>query len=235
MAAGTGVASLAIALILAGVAMLVARESKALLIGRARRPATRRRHHTDRPPGCRGSAAANSIVTVQLAPATWSPTLSLDFFDYMRAPDIERAVVQLEEKIRGEHPEVSALFVKPQSVATAKSSAAEAIMTPDDVFGAVSGGTRSLSEYSAWPPTEADFASSRGGADAVGSGPNKEATTTNEAKSARSRRVGRGGASASLRVWAVEPATACRARSHPHPRPANAGSRGILRQAPGRT
>jgi len=44
-------------------------------------------------------------------------------------------VVQLEEKIRGEHPEVSALFVKPQSVATAKSSAAEAIMTPDDVFG----------------------------------------------------------------------------------------------------
>src|SRR6202022_2066285 len=35
------------------------------------------------------------------------------------------------------------------------------------------------------------FFLSRGGADAVGSIPNKEATTTNEGKSARSRRVGR--------------------------------------------
>src|SRR5882672_1930955 len=35
------------------------------------------------------------------------------------------------------------------------------------------------------------FFLSRGGADAVGSRPNKEATTTNEEKSARSRRVGR--------------------------------------------
>src|SRR5208283_130875 len=34
------------------------------------------------------------------------------------------------------------------------------------------------------------FRFSRGGADAVGSAPNKEATTKDEAKSARSRRVG---------------------------------------------
>lgn len=129
-----GVASLAIALILAGVAMLVARESKALLIGERADPQLAGaiiRIASGMP----GVCSANSIVTVQLAPANVVATLSLDFFDYMRAPDIERAVVQLEEKIRGEHPEVSALFVKPQSVATAKSSAAEAIMTPDDVFG----------------------------------------------------------------------------------------------------
>ena len=34
----------------------------------------------------------------------------------MRAPEIERAVVDLEARIRSAHPEVTALFVKPQSV-----------------------------------------------------------------------------------------------------------------------
>ena len=129
-----GIASLAIALILAGVAMLLARESKALLIGERADPQLAGaiiRIASGMP----GVCSANSIVTVQLAPANVVATLSLDFFDYMRAPDIERAVVQLEDKIRAEHPEVSALFVKPQSVAAARSRAAEAIMTPDDVFG----------------------------------------------------------------------------------------------------
>jgi hypothetical protein len=48
--------------------------------------------------------------------------LSLDFFDNLRAPDIERAVVELETRVRGAHPEVSALFVKPQSMLLAKHS-----------------------------------------------------------------------------------------------------------------
>ena len=128
-----GVASLAIALLLACVALLLARESKALLIGERADPQLAgaiMRIASGMPGVCR----ANSIVTVQLAPANVIATLSLDFFDYMRAPDIERAVVQLEDKIRNEHPEVSALFVKPQSVTTAKHSRADAIMTPDDVF-----------------------------------------------------------------------------------------------------
>ena len=45
--------------------------------------------------------------------------MSLDFFDYLRAPEIERAVIELETRIRSAHPEVSALFVKPQSVQVA--------------------------------------------------------------------------------------------------------------------
>jgi hypothetical protein len=58
--------------------------------------------------------------------------LSLDFFDYMRAPEIERAVVDLENQIRGAHPEVSALFVKPQSVlVAAQSTQAGGVATPD--------------------------------------------------------------------------------------------------------
>ena len=61
-------------------------------------------------------------------------TLSLDFFDYLRAPDIERAVVELETRIRSAHPEVSALFVKPQSVLMARRPQAgiSAELLPDD-------------------------------------------------------------------------------------------------------
>jgi divalent metal cation (Fe/Co/Zn/Cd) transporter len=66
--------------------------------------------------GIAGVCSANSILTVQLAPNNVIATLSLDFFDYLRAPEIERAVVELETQIRAAHPEVSALFVKPQSV-----------------------------------------------------------------------------------------------------------------------
>ena len=54
--------------------------------------------------GIPGVCSANSIVTVQLAPSNVMATLSLDFFDYMRAPDIERAVVELEKQIRKRPP-----------------------------------------------------------------------------------------------------------------------------------
>jgi hypothetical protein len=72
-------------------------------------------------------------VTVQLAPHNVIATLSLDFFDYLRAPDIERAVVELEARIRRDHPDVSALFVKPQSVLVAKARLQDGSggMTPD--------------------------------------------------------------------------------------------------------
>ena len=62
---------------------------------------------------------ANGIVTVQLAPDNVVVMLSLDFVKYLRVPDIEEAMLSLEERIRAMHPEVSALFVKPQTRATA--------------------------------------------------------------------------------------------------------------------
>ena len=112
-----GIASLVIALILAGVALLLAQESKGLLIGERADPqlASAIMRIAAAMPGV---CSANSIATVQLAPANVIATLSLDFFDYMRAPDIERAVIELEDKIKREHPEVSALFVKPQTEKT---------------------------------------------------------------------------------------------------------------------
>jgi cation diffusion facilitator family transporter len=127
-----GVASLAIAVILAAVSGLLARESKELLIGERADPALSDAIMRTAS-GIAGVCSANSIVTVQLAPNNVIATLSLDFFDYLRAPDIERAVVELETRVRSAHPEVSALFVKPQSVLVAAERLADGSsgMTPD--------------------------------------------------------------------------------------------------------
>ena len=124
-----GGASLVIAAILASTAGLLARESKELLIGERADPilsdAILRTAS-----GIAGVCSANSIVTVQIAPHSVIATLSLDFFDYLRAPDIERAVIELETRIRSTYPEVSALFVKPQSVLAAAQQRG-VVMTPD--------------------------------------------------------------------------------------------------------
>lgn len=125
-----GVASLAIGVILAGVAVLLAQESKNLLIGERADPALSAAilHIAS---GITGVCSANSIVTVQIAPQSVIATLSLDFFDYLRAPEIERAVVELEARIRSSYPEVSALFVKPQSVLVAAERRPGALGMPD--------------------------------------------------------------------------------------------------------
>src|SRR5882672_6202566 len=70
------------------------------------------------------------------------------------------------------------------------------------------------------------FPLSRGGADAVGLGPNEEATTMDEGKSARSRRVGK-----ERGVCGV--ARLARGNHHGRRRaPCQRGSREVLRQAP---
>jgi cation diffusion facilitator family transporter len=136
-----GVASLAIAVILAAVAALLARESKELLIGERADPALSDAIMRTAA-GIAGVCSANSIVTVQLAPNNVIATLSLDFFDYLRAPDIERAVIELEGRIRGAHPEVSALFVKPQSVLVSRQRPEDggSNLIPDR-FGEADGGS----------------------------------------------------------------------------------------------
>jgi cation diffusion facilitator family transporter len=129
-----GIASLGIAVILAAVAALLARESKELLIGERADPALSDAIMRTAS-GIAGVCSANSIVTLQLAPSNVIATLSLDFFDYLRAPDIERAVLELEARVRSAHPEVRALFVKPQSVLVAaqRSQDGSAGMTPDSL------------------------------------------------------------------------------------------------------
>lgn len=112
-----GIASILIGLVLGVTASLLARESKSLLIGeRANRDLSEsimRIARSQRP-----AVGANGLMTVQMAPDQIVVALSLEFADSMRAPDIEGYVLSLERAIRDAHPEVKALFVKPQTEKT---------------------------------------------------------------------------------------------------------------------
>ena len=109
-----GVASILIGLVLAITAALLARETKSLLIGERadqsivdsllRITAT-----------MQGVAHANGVITVHLAPRQILVALSIEFADELKTPDIEARVTELENRIRLKHPEVVAIFVKPQS------------------------------------------------------------------------------------------------------------------------
>ncbi|MEP6789884.1 MAG: cation diffusion facilitator family transporter [Ramlibacter sp.] len=109
-----GVASILIGVVLAGTSILLARESKSLLIGE-------RADHALGEAILRIANAqeavvnANGVITLQLAPDQVVVTLSLEFEDELRTPAIEAAVVKIENELRAAHPEVVAFFVKPQT------------------------------------------------------------------------------------------------------------------------
>ena len=109
-----GVASVIIGLILGATAILLARESKSLLIGEQADP------HLSRSilaiAGAQPAVSrANGLLTVQLAPDQIVAALSLEFADDLRASQIEDQVIALEQKLRAAHPEIVVLFVKPQT------------------------------------------------------------------------------------------------------------------------
>jgi divalent metal cation (Fe/Co/Zn/Cd) transporter len=62
-----------------------------------------------------GVAHANGILTVHLAPQQIAVALSLEFADELKTPAIEIKVSALEQRLRSLHPEVIAVFVKPQT------------------------------------------------------------------------------------------------------------------------
>jgi divalent metal cation (Fe/Co/Zn/Cd) transporter len=111
------VASLLIGCVLGAIAIVLARESKSLLIGEsasseltksiidiaAKNPAVRR---------------VNGLLTAQLAPDQILAALSLEFSDDLRVPELEERVIEIERSIRAVHGEVIAVFVKPQTPKT---------------------------------------------------------------------------------------------------------------------
>jgi divalent metal cation (Fe/Co/Zn/Cd) transporter len=56
----------------------------------------------------------NGVITVHLAPDQIMAALSLEFEDSLATPAIEDRVEQLEARVRAAHPDVIALFIKPQ-------------------------------------------------------------------------------------------------------------------------
>ena len=111
-----GVASILIGLLLGVVSMFLARESKRLLIGE---PA--RRGLVEGIKRCaqaqEGVASVNGLLTIHLAPRQVVCALSIEFEDALQVPSLEKAVEEMEARIRQSHPEVTLLFVKPQRAA----------------------------------------------------------------------------------------------------------------------
>jgi len=118
-----GVGSILIGLILGVTAWLLAKETKSLLIGERADPeiVDSIMHVAGQ---IDGIDHANGILTVHLAPKEILVALSLEFADELRTPDIEAKVVELERCVRLSHPEVVAVFVKPQSPEGFKATAA---------------------------------------------------------------------------------------------------------------
>ena len=109
-----GVASIAIGVVLAISSLLLARETKGLLIGESAHPGVRDAilAIAAADPGIR---TANGVLTVQMGPDQVVAALSAEFFDALKTPQIEDCVNRIESAVKLSHPSVSVLFVKPQT------------------------------------------------------------------------------------------------------------------------
>lgn len=111
-----GAASIGISFILAATAMFLAHETKGLLMGEPALPAVEAAilAIAQADPAVE---KANGVLTVHLGPEQIVVGLSLDFVDQLSAADVETCVERLEVKLKAEVPEVTAVFVKPQTTA----------------------------------------------------------------------------------------------------------------------
>ncbi len=108
-----GAASIVIAAILAGAAVLLARETKGLLIGEA---ASR-----DVVEGVRGIVHAavniiniNELRTMHLAPHEILLALRVDFADGMQSQDVETEISRIETQIKRAYPQITRIFIEVQ-------------------------------------------------------------------------------------------------------------------------
>jgi cation diffusion facilitator family transporter len=112
-----GMASLGIGVVLAASSLLLARETKALLIGEPAHGAVRAAILAI---ACADPAirTANGVITVQMGPSQIVAALSAEFEDALTTGEIEACVNRVEDAIKSAHPDITVLFVKPQTPAT---------------------------------------------------------------------------------------------------------------------
>ena len=109
-----GIASIGISIVLAASSILLARETKALLIGEAAQPHVResimRIASNDTDIRC-----VNGVLTVQMGPNQVLAALSAEFRDELNTTQIEHCIGRIEAAIIDAHLDVTTLFVKPQT------------------------------------------------------------------------------------------------------------------------
>ena len=114
-----GAASIVIGIILGFTAMLLAKESKGLLIGEAADPVlvdNLRRLACDQG----GVVGVGYVLTVHSSPDQITVMMNVDFRDDMLAGEVERIVCHVEEEARRRWPAVRRLFVRPMQGAAAQ-------------------------------------------------------------------------------------------------------------------
>ncbi|GFO67657.1 cation transporter [Geomonas limicola] len=109
-----GTASVVIALILGGTAVVIASETKGLLVGEA---AQREVVQAIRETVAHGEHVehVNEVLTLHMGPEYIVANISLDFADEVPAGEIERTVVVLERAIKARVPEVKKVFIEAEA------------------------------------------------------------------------------------------------------------------------
>ncbi len=108
------IASIVIGIILSCTAMLLAYESKGLLIGEA---ASREVVEGIRKILQKESdiLSINEILTMHMGPEDVLLNISLDFHDSISAGEVERTITDLEIEIKKQYPEVARIFIEAQN------------------------------------------------------------------------------------------------------------------------
>jgi cation diffusion facilitator family transporter len=108
-----GAASVAIGVLLAGVAVVLARESKQLLVGETA--------DAEVVAALRTTVGAHpqvrrvvDLLTVQLGAEQVFAAFTLEFPDEMTIPDLEHLIGAIGSAVRQKHPEVTRIFVRPE-------------------------------------------------------------------------------------------------------------------------
>lgn len=108
-----GAASIVIGLILAAVAVLLAREAKGLLIGERADPALIRqvRAMMEAEPCI---TFVNHVRTIHTAPDRVFVAISADFDDTLAMGDAETLIEQLEARLKAALPQLSSIYIRPE-------------------------------------------------------------------------------------------------------------------------
>ncbi len=117
-----GVASIAIGVVLAATAVLLAVESKGLLIGESADPAVLDRIRATFSEDER-ITAVNEVLSMHLSPNDVLIAASLSFRDSLTAREVEKTTTELETRIKAEYPAVKRIFIEAQSARASKAAA----------------------------------------------------------------------------------------------------------------
>ena len=98
---------------LGAVAIVLARESKNLLIGERANPELQNaiRKAIDEEQCVRG---VREILTTHMAPDQVIASLDVEFDDKLTIPDVERLIGRIESGLRNDHPELTRVFIRPE-------------------------------------------------------------------------------------------------------------------------